>query len=135
MQSTQATAATDPSSAHPSVRPSYLDDLIAPRADAYKADRRVRQVLETVEIGARGRREIGEAADAADGFLPPGQLFVDRLDAIHALEVRGHAVEQFAVELVSHRHRDLGEAVEHIELGHREPGEAVDAHCVAHDDA
>src|SRR5256885_1182625 len=96
MPSTQAAAATDRPTAPPSVRPSYLDDLIAPRADAHKADRCVRQILQAIEIGARRRREIGEAADAADGFLPPGELLVDRLDAIHALEVRGHAVERFA---------------------------------------
>src|SRR2546430_997137 len=109
-----------------------LDDLIALGADAHVANRRVGEVLQPIEIRPRWGRKVRESAHVAQRLLPPGERLVNRLDALDALHVGRHAVDDFAVQPVADPHRDLAEGVEHVQLGHGEAGEAVHAHRVAH---
>src|SRR5438128_5893351 len=112
----------------------HFDDLIAMAADAHVLDGRVRQVLEPVQIGAGRRWQIRQPAHLAEGFLPAGERFVQRLHAGETLHFGGHRVERLAVAAVPHAYGNLRERVEHVELGDREAGEAVDAYRIAHHD-
>src|SRR6266545_1888007 len=112
----------------------HFDDLIAMRADTDVLDGRVREVLESVQVGARGRRQVRQSAHLAERLLPAGERFVQWLHAGESLHFGGHRIERVAVAAVADAHGNLRERVEHVELRDRQAGEPVDAYRIAYHD-
>src|SRR5437762_5036508 len=111
----------------------HFDDLVAMGAHAYVLDRRVRQVLESIQIRAGGWGQVGQSAYVTERFLPPGERLVYRFHARQALHFGGHGVQRFASAAVPHTDRDFGERIEDIELGDSEAREPIHAHRIAND--
>src|SRR6266511_2381740 len=111
-------------------RSRHFDDLVPAGADAHVLNRRVGQVLESIEVRPGRRREVGQPPHLIEGFLPPGKGLVHGLHAGEPLDLCRHAVERLAVEPVADAHRDVGERVEHVQLRDGEAREAADPHRV-----
>src|SRR5438876_12222466 len=49
----------------------HFDDLVAVRTDADILNRGMGQVLQAIQVGPRGRRQVRQPAHQAHGALPP----------------------------------------------------------------
>src|SRR3989441_9720382 len=99
--------------------------LLSLHADADISYRRVGEVLQSIEIGAGRRRQVGQTPHSGERLLPPGESLVDGLDPVDPLDVGGHAVDHLAVQAIADPDPDLREGVQHVELGDGEPGEPI----------
>src|SRR5690348_2443133 len=54
----------------------HFDDLVAMGPHAHVLDRRVRQVLESIQIRAGGWWQVGQSAHVTQRFLPHGERLV-----------------------------------------------------------
>src|SRR5436853_3937208 len=59
----------------------HFDDLLAMCPDAHVLDGSVREILEPVQVGAGGRRQVRQATHVAQRLLPAGEGLVHRLHA------------------------------------------------------
>src|SRR3954471_2540290 len=109
-----------------------LDDLIPPGSHTDIAHRNPREILQTVQIGARSSGKIGQLSSCAGRALPTWVGLVDRLYPSERVHLSRHLLAQFASQPVHGSDRDFGEGIEHVELGHRQPGESVGPGGVTH---
>src|SRR3954470_8875792 len=86
-----------------------LDDLIPPGSHTDIAHRNPREILQTVQIGARSSGKIGQLSSCAGRALPTWVGLVDRLYPSERVHLSRHLLAQFASQPVHGSDRDLGE--------------------------
>ncbi|KAI3478079.1 hypothetical protein L1887_60010 [Cichorium endivia] len=133
-ETAQKTASASPSpAASRSSQMTTVPQLVS-RADADPLDLDAEELLEELDVGAAVLRQLLPRLGLGDVLLPAGQRLVLHLHLGQHLEVRREARQLLAVHNVAHRHLELLELVQHVELGQVEARVAVDEARVAHHD-
>src|SRR5256886_13852619 len=91
----------------------HFDDLLAVRTHADVLNRGVRQVLEAIQVGARGRRQVRQPSYQAQGSLPTRQRLVHRLDSSESLYLGGARNQRLPPPTGARAHPGFGERVRH----------------------
>src|SRR5207249_11288368 len=109
---------------------SDLYDLVSPSPDTHIANRGASQVLQSIDICPRRRRQIRESPYCSERLLPAWHLLVYRFDSRDRLHIRRHAVDVLSVQPIADGNRYLRKRVQDIQLRHRKPRQPIDAHRI-----
>src|SRR5690606_8812190 len=107
------------------------DGLVAVRAGGNDVDGNLQQLLDLLQVGARIRRQVLEALDAASRLLPARHVDVHRLAGRHAFRTELQAALVALRIAVGDADANGIEAIQHVELGHAQAGNAVVQHRAA----